>query len=225
MPAAQEPADRGPAAGRPRRGLAEKRQSITRAARTVFARDGFTRASVDAIAAEAGVSKRTIYNHFTDKEELFRSVLLESAGSVAAWHREMLGRHLGKITDLERDLTAFGLDWASPPQEFADHFALVRQIHAEAGHLPPDVIEAWQETGPRAAFRGLSHRLGALADEGLLDVDDADLAARHFALLAVSDVSQKSLFGALKVPESEVDSIVATGVRTFLRLYGPGGVA
>ncbi|MCD9144050.1 TetR/AcrR family transcriptional regulator [Streptomyces albireticuli] len=220
MPAAQEPA-----AGRPRRGMAEKRQAITRAARTVFARDGFSRASVDAIAAEAGVSKRTIYNHFQDKEELFRSVVIESAGSVTAWHRTMVERHLGKITDLERDLTSFAFDWASPPPEFADHFALVRQIHAEASHLEPAVIEAWQEAGPRPAFRQLAHRLGELAEEGLLDIDDAGVAARHFALLAVSDVSQGSLFGAVKMPETEVDTIVSGGVRAFLRLYGPPGTA
>jgi len=35
-------------------------------------RDGYTRASIDAISAEAGVSTRTIYNHFTDKAMLSR---------------------------------------------------------------------------------------------------------------------------------------------------------
>lgn len=50
---------------------------------TVFARDGYMRASVDAIAAEAGVSTRTIYNHFQDKAQLFQTVIQESATRVA----------------------------------------------------------------------------------------------------------------------------------------------
>jgi TetR/AcrR family transcriptional regulator, mexJK operon transcriptional repressor len=33
----------------------------------LFLRDGFARTSVDAIVEEAGVSKRTIYNHFGDR--------------------------------------------------------------------------------------------------------------------------------------------------------------
>ena len=41
----------------------------------LFLRDGYARTSVDAIAAEAGVSKRTIYNHYGDKESLFLSVV------------------------------------------------------------------------------------------------------------------------------------------------------
>ncbi|MEV5986378.1 helix-turn-helix domain-containing protein [Streptomyces sp. NPDC052051] len=53
------------------RGMPEKRRSIAQAARAVFGREGYSRASVDANAVEAGVSKRTIYNHFTDKEQLF----------------------------------------------------------------------------------------------------------------------------------------------------------
>jgi TetR/AcrR family transcriptional regulator, mexJK operon transcriptional repressor len=45
-------------------GAAErKRDAIGRAALTLFASDGYERTSVDAIAAEAGVSKRTVYSH------------------------------------------------------------------------------------------------------------------------------------------------------------------
>ena len=44
----------------------------------LFARDGYERTSVDAIAAEAGVSKRTVYSHYGDKENLFLLVLRET---------------------------------------------------------------------------------------------------------------------------------------------------
>ena len=50
-----------------------KRDAIGRAALTLFASDGYERTSVDAIAAEAGVSKRTVYSHYGDKESLFLS--------------------------------------------------------------------------------------------------------------------------------------------------------
>jgi TetR/AcrR family transcriptional repressor of mexJK operon len=48
---------------------------VIEAATRVFLRAGFTDASVDVIAAEAGVSKQTIYNHFGDKRKLFAAVI------------------------------------------------------------------------------------------------------------------------------------------------------
>ena len=52
-----------------------KRQTIADAALHVFLRQGFAGASVDEIAAEARVSKPTIYAHFGSKEELFRRII------------------------------------------------------------------------------------------------------------------------------------------------------
>jgi TetR/AcrR family transcriptional repressor of mexJK operon len=57
-----------------RRGRAKRDQILT-GARRVFLRDGFAGASTDAIAAEAGVSKRTLYAYYPSKEDLFVDVL------------------------------------------------------------------------------------------------------------------------------------------------------
>ncbi|MBD0354642.1 MAG: helix-turn-helix transcriptional regulator, partial [Rubrobacteraceae bacterium] len=48
-----------------------KRDQILDGARRVFLRDGFAGASTDDIAAEAGVSKRTLYAYYPSKEDLF----------------------------------------------------------------------------------------------------------------------------------------------------------
>ena len=52
-----------------------KRLAILEAAKTLFMRNGYEGSSMDAIAAEAGVSKLTVYNHFTDKETLFSAAV------------------------------------------------------------------------------------------------------------------------------------------------------
>src|SRR6266571_9257508 len=59
-------------------GWQRKHDAIAAAALVLFARDGYERTSVDAIAAEAGVSKRTVYSHYGDKENLFLLVLRET---------------------------------------------------------------------------------------------------------------------------------------------------
>jgi AcrR family transcriptional regulator len=205
------------------RGLPEKRRAIAQAARTVFGREGFSRASVDSIAAEAGVSKRTIYNHYADKEQLFLSVILEGSALVADTHMRIAERHLRKILNLEEDLISFGMEWASSPTAFTDHFALVRALQAEASHIPPAVLEAWQNAGPRAFQLELARYLRAIANRGLLVITDEHEAANHFNLLTFVNVVSKSFYGAIPVAESEIEGLVTAGVRAFLRLYSHQG--
>ncbi|WP_253772770.1 TetR/AcrR family transcriptional regulator [Goodfellowiella coeruleoviolacea] len=202
--------------------MPEKRRAIIQAARLVFGRDGYSRASVDAIAAEAGVSKRTIYNHFDDKADLFQSTALEGAVEVTQTIAALMDRHLRKIVDLEEDLIAFSVDRAAAVASAADHFALVRAIHAEAGRIPRPVLEAWQEAGPRGSNRHLAGYLRRIADQGLLAIDDEHEAANYLTLLTFIDIAhQRSFYGAIALPESEVTRLITHGVRAFLRLYRP----
>ena len=208
-----------PAKARPRGGLADKRRAILAGALTVFARDGYTRASIDAISAQAGVSTRTIYNHFQDKAQLFQSLIQESAAKVAAAQVAIIDRHLYKVTDLEADLIEFGRAFATPmTAEHAEHICLVRQINAEAGHIPQAAIDAWQETGPLRVRRELAGRLRTLAGRGLLRIDDPERAALHLMML-VSTYNPS--YRAAVPSEAEISEMVTTGVRAFL--YGYAG--
>ncbi|KJY37996.1 MULTISPECIES: TetR/AcrR family transcriptional regulator [unclassified Streptomyces] len=208
-----------PAATTGSRRMPEKRRAIARAASTVFGREGYTRASVDAIASEAGVSKRTIYNHFGDKEKLFLSVALETAGELTEIIAGLADRHLHKIVDLEADLTAFAVDRAKAVLAAGEHYALGRTIRAEAGNIPPDVLAAWLAAGPLASQRDLADHLTRLASQHLLALDDPDLAATHFTLLTFSGAADQSFYGAVPISDAALRATVTTGVQAFLRLY------
>ena len=52
-----------------------KKSRIIEGARTVFLRSGFEGTSMDAVAAQAGVSKMTVYRHYGSKEALFAGVI------------------------------------------------------------------------------------------------------------------------------------------------------
>lgn len=63
-------------AGRPRRGEAEAISAhIIDAATDTFLTQGFEKASMDAIAAGAGVSKATLYSRYSGKADLFEAVI------------------------------------------------------------------------------------------------------------------------------------------------------
>jgi AcrR family transcriptional regulator len=200
------------------RGQPDKRRAILAGALTAFARDGYTRASVDVIAAEARVSTRTIYNHFGDKATVFHTLIEESATRVAEAQIAIIDRHLRKVTDLEADLIEFGEAWATAVRDHAEHFALVRQINAEAGHIPQDAIAAWQQAGPLRVRRELAGHLQRLADQGLLRMADAERAALH--LIALISAANPSLTAIVPTAE-EVTTTVTAGVRAFLHGYLP----
>ncbi|WAU84728.1 TetR/AcrR family transcriptional regulator [Streptomyces sp. Qhu-G9] len=203
-----------------RQGLAEKRQAIVRGARRVFGRDGYTRAAVDSIAEEAGVSSRTIYNHFPEgKAQLFRVVVVEGSEEVVRALHDAVDRRLHKVTDLEADLVAFAHAWTSPMHLYPDHFAVVRQLRAEVGHIPQEFLDAWRASGPDRALEEVAVRFRELSEEGLLDAPDPRRAATHFLQLAVGELSDRTYQGAVPVTDEERDELIASGVRAFLRGY------
>ncbi|MEV6140664.1 TetR/AcrR family transcriptional regulator [Nocardia sp. NPDC051990] len=200
--------------------LAEKRQAIIRAAQEVFLREGFARSSVDTIAATAGVSKRTIYNHYADKEQLFLSVIEETIAPVTNRFAEIAERHLGTISDLERDLIAFSHDWVHMTVLFPEHAALLRLVIAEATHFP-HAVDTWRRTGADQSRRTLSEHLRRIADQGLLDIDDVDEAARHLTALVCNPPQGLSFFGTLPLTDTDIDALVASAIHAFLRIYKP----
>ena len=62
----------------------EKEQRILAAALRVFSSQGYSGAVLDHIAAEAGVSKPTLYQYFGNKEALFSAVLDDATGQICS---------------------------------------------------------------------------------------------------------------------------------------------
>ncbi len=69
----------------------ETQRRIIDAAYESFWRSGFTRTSVDSIAARAGVTKRTLYAHFRSKDDLLAAVLFR--------YGELATQRLARIGD------------------------------------------------------------------------------------------------------------------------------
>ncbi|MDV7088050.1 TetR/AcrR family transcriptional regulator C-terminal domain-containing protein [Rhodococcus opacus] len=122
---------------------------------------------------------------------MFSAVIEDSATRVADSQTDMIDRHLGEVNDLEPDLVALGREWVTiPTRDFADHFAMGRQINAEAAHFPQAALDAWQEAGPRRVQHALADAFARLDASGLLRVGDPRRAAHHFALLMGAEISE-----------------------------------
>ncbi len=190
-----------------------KREAIERAGLGVFGRLGYTRASIDLIAEEAGVSTRTIYNHFENKLQLFSAVLVASATRVAdAFNEEVDAGFSG--AGPETDLIVLARAIIAHRGRFPEHFALVRRISAETDQFPPEIIDAWLQAGPRRVRAAIVTRLQQLGEAGYLTITDPHAAARHLLALVNSERLTSPEGGS---PPSDAEIIA--NVHVFLHGY------
>lgn len=204
-----------------RKGRIDKRQAILDAAFTIFARDGYRAAGVDAIAAAAGVAKHTIYNHFGDKESLFRAV-------VAGLSDQALTRNLAAVEllrepgDLTAMLTETGLRLA---ECYCDErsWALRRLLSAQITTMP-DLLDIVRDRAADRVNDALAARLARLALAGRLSLDgDPLVAAEQFGALLTGPLETRSRMGARQLPPAELREIATNAARTFLRAFGTAG--
>ncbi|WP_028659335.1 TetR/AcrR family transcriptional regulator [Nocardioides insulae] len=198
----------------------EKREAIMTGAREIFAREGYERASVDAIAAAAGVSNRTLYKHFADKTTLFAAVIAESAAQIAEEETTLIERLLSPVStaeEVEPALVAFATEWLAGTTQSATHRALIRQVGAEAAHLGADIITAWWQAGPGRVRAELTATLARWADLGLLGIEHPERAAIHFSEL----VSARPGPPGSPFTQRQRRAWAVDGVAVFVRGYRP----
>jgi TetR/AcrR family transcriptional regulator, mexJK operon transcriptional repressor len=197
-----------------------KRAAIVQAALRLFLRDGFERTSVDAIAEEAGVSKRTIYNHYGDKENLFLSVIGDTYDSMIAAFAQLIDQYLGDVPGnaIEENIIAFACEAALMAARSSVRVALVRLMTSEAAHFPELQI---MQMRPRSITSVIAERLTMLAARGLLEIPEPEEAANHLFALTMGQMNNRSLFGALQLADADVEHMATSGARAFLRAYLP----
>ncbi|MDC0769168.1 TetR/AcrR family transcriptional regulator [Streptomyces sp. HD] len=200
-----------------REGSTQKRAAILTAARELFLADGFDRTSVDAVAARAGVSKRTVYDYFGDKQTLLQAVADGVGQSLITTIRRILDDTLTDPTeaaDLEDTLVTFSMRIATDMLGSAEYATLQRLVRAQARHLPDGAENSMADTPDEA----LAERFAAFAAAGLLDVPDARLAADQFIALTFG-VALNRYGSANAAEDPRVQPLIVEGVRTFLRAY------
>ena len=194
-----------------------KRQNILAAARLVFGELGFERASVDGIAARAGVSKATVYSHFQDKNALFVASFSQDVDELRAGFLACLKEPTGAIEDALQTIGEKLMHVALSPSVVA----LYRHASAESVRFPA-VGRMLFERGPDVVRETLAAYLGRWAAKGALDIAEPSVAAVHFAVLCQGDLAVRAQLGVLPRPaERAIRETVRAGVAAFLRAYRP----
>lgn len=198
---------------------ARKHQAIIDAATDVFLSKGYLGASMDEIAARAAVSKKTVYNHFADKERLFTEIVVAATDEVDGVVRHVADT-IGGSTDLRSDLTALarGLLGAVTQRRLLQ----IRRLIIASTDRFPELGRIWYERGFERVLVTLGASFEQHAAHGDLVLDDPLVAAHHFAGLLLWIPMNRAMFlGDVGLgSKADLDRYAAAAVETFLRAYG-----
>jgi TetR/AcrR family transcriptional repressor of mexJK operon len=147
----------------------------------VFLRDGFAAASTDAIAAEAKVSKRTLYAYYPSKEELFAGVMrdltIENPQTCALetiWEMSPGGEE-----ELRRDLLELAQKIVTTMMQ-PDYLALLRTTIADT-HRFPQLGGLFRASVPERAMKSFAIFIEKARERGVVGPDvDGGTASRMF---------------------------------------------
>jgi TetR/AcrR family transcriptional repressor of mexJK operon len=189
-----------------------RERAILDAALKVFAALGYTGASMDAVAAEAGVTKPTLYSYFPSKESLFQAMMLGKRDAMLDVFEHPSDQ--GMVADLLVFAWAYA-DTVMRPEMLS----LARLIIGEVQRFP-EIGRAYQASGPDHLLRGIMRYLDGQRRAGRLDFSDTELAAQDLWGLILSAPRTQALYMPDAVPDrATLERYILNGLRVFLKAY------
>jgi AcrR family transcriptional regulator len=203
-----EPARGGRPTAAAAAGLAD---AIVAVATAAFLRDGYAATSIEAIARQARVGKRTLYARFPDKESLFRAVLERLMARWLAtpdiWPDPAPDQIEPALVQLAERMLAVALE----PEALALHRLLI----AETGRFPHIPIML-QTAGASAGVSLIAALLGQEVAAGHLAQIDPAFAAEQFMTMVISGPRRRALGLGPPLDPAEITSWARRSVALFL---------
>ncbi|MBJ2349462.1 MULTISPECIES: TetR/AcrR family transcriptional regulator [Pseudomonas] len=197
----------------PQRLTERKREAILQAAIAEFRSSGFEVTSMDRIAATAGVSKRTVYNHFPSKEELFAEILNRLWNSITA-EQDMPYRSQAPLREQLQTLLQAKLQLLAD-ENFLD---LARIAIAATIHSPERAQDMVSRMGERE--EGLTAWIRqAQADGRLKPVEPAFAAQQMHGLLKTFAFWPQVSMGQPSLTQEEQTRVIESALDMFLSRY------
>ena len=197
--------------------MARKRALMVEAATRAFLESGYAESSVNRIAEDAGVSIKTLYRHFENKDDLFSAVMqsvcdaqAEAVGASLAWYSE------APETALPRVAFAYVRHALS-----GDQLALYRVVARDA-HRFPELGRRYREEVIGRRDTALADYLAMWADKRGWLIADQSLAVAVFVGMTESGLRDRALFGADSPSDGEIRSRAEAASVQLLALIKQG---
>ncbi len=201
--------------GRPSKADALRlREHILSAATELFLAEGYGATSMEAVAARARISKRTLYDRFEDKAALFAATVHAVVGHIRPPPNVPLIEGVA-LADILRRLAQFILNAALAPQALA----LYRLVHAEAARFPELARAVEGDAGNREAVTLIAGLLARELPESKAAAADREFAATQFIFMVMTIPRRRAIGYGTPMTAAELDTWAGQVVRLFLEGY------
>jgi TetR/AcrR family transcriptional repressor of mexJK operon len=189
----------------PARGDA-KREAILKGAKRVFLKDGFAGSSMDAVAAEAKVSKMTVYRHFGSKEELFAGLITDLCARIVDVDLEQMLR-----SEPREALRAYARKMIAIV--FAPETVALHRIVVAEGYRVAKLGQMFYATGPERCIDVLADYFARNRKDPRFKLRDPRRAAEEFLELLRGYAHLRVLLGLEKsLSKRDVGARIAAAV-------------
>ncbi len=174
---------------------------------------------MEEIAALAGLTKRTVYNNYADKDALFIQIVMEVIAYAEAFARGLDEEFTASVTaaNLQPTLDDLGRRLALAIMR-PEVVALRRLLIGESREFPA-LGAKYFNRAPGQVLEALASGFDHLGRVGLLRVADARIAAAQFAYLVVGELLDRAMLVGTTPPREHVIDCAREGVQTFLARY------
>lgn len=200
-----------PGAGRPTREQAEQRHlELLDRALEIFLEKGFELATIDAIAAAVGMTKRTVYARYEDKRALFKAAVQRA---IERWIVPISELEAVETDDLEATLTAVARIRMANAISPAG-IRLQRIINAESYRFP-EIFNVAYHQGSQPTIGFLADLLTRHAARGNIVAEEPTIMAGAFLALVVGAPMRAFVWGN-SIDKSELDKRIRFCVKLFM---------
>ncbi|MHA3735036.1 TetR/AcrR family transcriptional regulator [Pseudomonas sp. Eth.TT006] len=191
-----------------------KRQAILDAAKALFLSQGYASTSMDAVAAEAGVSKLTVYSHFNDKETLFSSAV------VAKCEEQLPPLFFELPTGIAVENVLLNIARGFHQLINSEESVNLHRLMMALGTQDPQLSKIFYDAGPERMVQGMERLLKRIDETGALRIDQPRNAAEHFFCLIKGAGNFRLLYCCGEpLSEAAAESHVQEVVGLFMRAY------
>ncbi len=168
---------------------AQTRERIVRSAGRLFRRAGFEAAGIDAVMADAGLTRGGFYAHFASKEDLFANVVAADHGLIrmlaargaatpALWRRQTLKLLADYLHPDHLEEVALGCSFAALTADAGRGSPAVRAAYGRAfDELVAQLLRRFGETADRARVRASAKQREAAAQVAVVAIGSLIIGA------------------------------------------------
>jgi AcrR family transcriptional regulator len=185
----------------------EKAKQILRGALPEFLKNGYAATTMDKIAKAAKVSKQTLYSHFSDKEQLFTTLLQQMACEKfrLVWSQPLAGEPQTVLTELAERILKQVND--------TEHLCFVRLIIAESDNHP-ELSQLFLRNFAQPANNILTNYL---EEHPELKISDPEVIARIFVGTLIHHLLTQEMLHGKEIMPMSAERLISNLVSLIVR--------